>query len=620
MNPDLANPILLPNQVDEDLKSYLLNKITPFQISDHRDWEAEAERLRQLVLDEVIYKGVPEEWRSCDPEVEWTEVIETGYGYRIRKLRYWALPGLCIPALLYEPDTLDGNVPAVLNVNGHVGPPGKAIDYKQIRCINLAKRGVLALNLEWMKFGELQGPGQIHNNAACLDLCGIAGVSVFYLAMLRGLDILLDHPHTDEERVAVTGLSGGGWQTIMLSALDTRVRMAVPVAGYIGLDYRSNNRGDIGDIEQNPADLGTIADYPMLTAMLAPRPALLIYNQDDDCCFQTHRAKPSVYDPILPLYKAYGQGENFQFHNNVDPGTHNYDLDNRLQFYRFFNRQFLAETDYIDEEIPSDNEVLSEEALIVGVPDQNADFQTLASAIAKHLPVGSGSEGSSEERLTWQVEAKDRLKDILRFPTMSVIDQQTSSREEKEGYHSSHHQLGMSGGWQIPVVTRSKLEVYEDIHIIITDDGRAGAAPYILPNLNDTTQVLAADILLQGECRPSTYPINQWAMLASAAGERVVGIQVAQLVALIDWLPEKDISITASGPVSGVVTLMAAALSERSIVQIQLYDSLTNFSQLFEQPSQYDETPSLFCFGLLKAFDIADLKALTDPTPVMLVQ
>jgi hypothetical protein len=99
-----------------------------------------------------------------------------------------------------------------------------------------------------------------------------------------------------------------------------------------------------------------------------------------------------------------------------------------------------------------------------------------------------------------------------------------------------------------------------------------------------------------------------------------VGIQVAQLVALIDWLPEKDISITASGPVSGVVTLMAAALSERSIVQIQLYDSLTNFSQLFEQPSQYDETPSLFCFGLLKAFDIADLKALTDPTPVMLVQ
>jgi dienelactone hydrolase len=409
MNPDLANPILLPNQVDEDLKSYLLNKITPFQISDHRDWEAEAERLRQLVLDEVIYKGVPEEWRSCDPEVEWTEVIETGYGYRIRKLRYWALPGLCIPALLYEPDTLDGNVPAVLNVNGHVGPPGKAIDYKQIRCINLAKRGVLALNLEWMKFGELQGPGQIHNNAACLDLCGIAGVSVFYLAMLRGLDILLDHPHTDEERVAVTGLSGGGWQTIMLSALDTRVRMAVPVAGYIGLDYRINNRGDIGDIEQNPADLGTIADYPMLTAMLAPRPALLIYNQDDDCCFQTHRAKPSVYDPILPLYKAYGQGENFQFHNNVDPGTHNYDLDNRLQFYRFFNRQFLAETDYIDEEIPSDNEVLSEEALIVGVPDQNADFQTLASAIAKHLPVGSGSEGSSEERLTWQVEAKDRL-------------------------------------------------------------------------------------------------------------------------------------------------------------------------------------------------------------------
>jgi cephalosporin-C deacetylase-like acetyl esterase len=41
--------------------------------------------------------------------------------------------------------------------------------------------------------------------------------------MARALDILLHHDHADPERVAVAGLSGGGWQTIFFSALDTRV-------------------------------------------------------------------------------------------------------------------------------------------------------------------------------------------------------------------------------------------------------------------------------------------------------------------------------------------------------------------------------------------------------------
>ena len=50
--------------------------------------------------------------------------------------------------------------------------------------------------------------------------------------MRRGLDILLDHKHADPQRVAVAGLSGGGWQTIVISSLDTRVTLANPVAGY----------------------------------------------------------------------------------------------------------------------------------------------------------------------------------------------------------------------------------------------------------------------------------------------------------------------------------------------------------------------------------------------------
>ena len=53
-----------------------------------------------------------------------------------------------IPVLLYEPTCQKGKMPVVLNPNGHHAG-GKAMDYKQARCINLAKRGMIALNIEF---------------------------------------------------------------------------------------------------------------------------------------------------------------------------------------------------------------------------------------------------------------------------------------------------------------------------------------------------------------------------------------------------------------------------------------------------------------------------------------
>src|SRR5437016_6304326 len=195
--------------------------------------------LRREILNQVVLRNVPIAWYKDKPQITWGKVLETDKGYRIKKLKYEALPGLWVPALLYEPAKVAGKVPGILNVNGH-NVPGKSEEYEQIRCINLAKRGMLALHPEFLGFGELKDADYRHSRAAYLDLCGINGVAVFYLVAKRGIDVLEMYPASDSTRIGMTGLSGGGWQTLMLSSLDTRIAAAAPNAGYIGLADRAD--------------------------------------------------------------------------------------------------------------------------------------------------------------------------------------------------------------------------------------------------------------------------------------------------------------------------------------------------------------------------------------------
>ena len=127
-------------------------------VSSAAEWEKIARQLRADVLNRIVFRGgQARQWRDASTQTVWLETIAGGPGYRIHKLRYEALPGLWIPALLYEPEQLTGKTPVHLAVNGHDGN-GKAAAYKQVRCINLAKRGIISLNIEWYGMGQLRTP------------------------------------------------------------------------------------------------------------------------------------------------------------------------------------------------------------------------------------------------------------------------------------------------------------------------------------------------------------------------------------------------------------------------------------------------------------------------------
>jgi hypothetical protein len=96
-------------------------------------WSEEGNGIRRRVLDDVVFHGWPREWVDAPLKAEDLGSISSGPGYRMRKIRYEIVPGFQSTAILYEPEKLEAKAPAVLNVNGHVGPPGKSIEYKQKR-------------------------------------------------------------------------------------------------------------------------------------------------------------------------------------------------------------------------------------------------------------------------------------------------------------------------------------------------------------------------------------------------------------------------------------------------------------------------------------------------------
>ena len=66
-------------------------------------------------------------------------------------------------------------------------------------------------------------------------------------------------------------------------------------------------------------------------------------------------------DNLLPalqriaFYQQAGVGDVFEYYENSDPGTHNFELDNRQQFYRFVGRHFYPETKTSPGEITSNS-------------------------------------------------------------------------------------------------------------------------------------------------------------------------------------------------------------------------------------------------------------------------
>lgn len=622
LEPLLTQPIIGDELALMEVQRYCDLRVPPMpELTTAEAWRAESKRLRREILERIVFRGEATVWRDAETRVEWLDTIEGGPGYKIRKLRFEALPGLWIPALLYVPDDLQGRVPAVLNVNGHTGL-GKQYPPKQIRCINQALRGMLVLNVEWLGMGQLRGDGYTHYRMNQLDLCGTSGLAPFYLSLSRALDLLIDLEHTDPKRIAVTGLSGGGWQTITISALDPRVALSNPVAGYSSFRTRAYHQKDLGDSEQTPNDLATIADYTHLTAMLAPRPALLTFNSKDNCCFESGYALQPLLEAARPVYQLLDREDAIRTHINDDPGTHNYERENREAFYAMLGEFFFPEDESFDAtEIACEDQVLEAEQLSVELPADNAAFPSLAAGLAESLPREPDWPEDDAALANWQEQRRGKLREILHSRQVQIAAI-AAGQDEQDGVQVRRWKLMIDGDWTVPAVEFVKGKPDRTI-LLLADAGRASLAADAAKLLDDGCRVIALDPFYFGESKIAKRDFL-YALLVAAVGERPLGIQTGQVAAMARWCTGQNkgepVTIMAHGPRTSLIALAAAAIEPKYVAGVQLHASMGSLKEVIEQNMAVNQSPELFCFGLLEHFDISQIAALVAPRPVRVMQ
>ena len=613
----MQQPLQIGDVTGWQIRRYVVSKVPRLSVPARADqWTAQANELRKRAL-EVAFHGWPKEWVDSAPKFTDLGYIPAGSGYRLRKLRFEIVPGLEGTALLYEPLDLKGKVPAILNVNGHEAE-GKAMEYIQKRCINQARQGILALNLEWIGMGELAAPDNLHWNESYLDLVGANGLGLFYLEMRRGLDYLWNDAHVDRKRIGITGLSGGGWQSLVLGALDERVYAALPDAGYLA-SMSLGGAEWVGDNEQSATDFNEFFDYTHLTAMRAPRPTMLIYNENDNCCFRAPRMKPFLYDAIKPFFALYDAQDKFYWYENTDPGDHNYQLDNRMHSYNFFGKYFglLAVT----VESPAAADIKSREELDVGLPKDNLNLLTLARQFAGKIERASMPSVGTPLTL-WANEQREILRQTVRYRPVKLesawpIANTWGGGLKTIGYRFDlNNGLSADGTWLKATVTPDDAPWT----VVLDDEGKKDAVPIISDRVNRGQQVLGLDLLFTGDAAPSKYSYPVYDRMLALMGDRSLGMEAAQLVTIIRWLQKQSGHKTGELEVIGMrnqaVALVTAALEPSLFTQVTVHKGLHSWAEIFEKPIRYLNEPELFCLDLYKNFDLDRLAVIATPTHI----
>lgn len=172
-----------------------------------------------------------------------------------------------------------------------------------------------------------------------LNWAGTTWMGLNYWDDSRCVDYLMSREEVDSERIGCTGLSGGGWRTNVLAALDHRVKASVSVGWMTTGDYQQiyNVRGAIGTFCQLPGVWDRL-DIQDLAIMRAPLPTMVVSCLNDPLF--PPEAQHEAARQIQEGFDWAGQGENF--YSYMPNKKHCYDAEIQHEAIRWLNQHLKS--------------------------------------------------------------------------------------------------------------------------------------------------------------------------------------------------------------------------------------------------------------------------------------
>ena len=296
-------------------------------------------------------------------------------GYTVSRVYFQSSPGLWVTGSLYKPAEIKGKIPAILCPHGH-WKEGRFHSHSdeqftkeltwgseqdrpsgryplQSRCVTLCRMGCVVFHYDMLGYADSAPVEMIAHGTrrrpemeqvdhwglfspqAELRLISSLGLQTFN--SLRTVDWISTLSEVDPARIGVTGASGGGTQTFMLTAIDDRIAAAFPAV-------MASTSMQGGCPCENACYLRIGAGNIDFTALTAPRPLGLSAAND----WTVHLESKGLPE-LKKLYALYDadekvEGKHFDF-------EHNYNALSRAMMYAFFDKHFdLGHQEIVEQE------------------------------------------------------------------------------------------------------------------------------------------------------------------------------------------------------------------------------------------------------------------------------